>query len=178
MNGVIMQRVLGLAIAMFAFSSLSGVPDVAHTGAPIEESSSDQPDQRSAPIDVAALLTAARGAPPIICSLASRAISGYGWGGRADAPSTPLGSFGSETSYDFERQAFPTEDVQKLLAGLASDDACVREMSVRLIGTQKPAIVASELITRLGSSDPGLRAVSAFGLGLVDAPTAVDPLIR
>src|SRR6202165_2383616 len=115
MNGVIMQRVLGLAIATFAFSSLSSVPNVAEARGPIGDVSSDQ---RGASIDVAALLTAARGAPPIICSLASRAISGYGWGGRADAPSTPLGSFVSETSYDFERRAFPTEDVQRLLTGL------------------------------------------------------------
>ena len=58
MNGVIMQRVLGLAIATFAFSSLSGVRDTREAQ------------------DVAALLTAARGAPPIICSLASRALRG------------------------------------------------------------------------------------------------------
>jgi len=29
-------------------------------------------------------------APPIICSLASRAVRGWGWGDRSDAPSTPL----------------------------------------------------------------------------------------
>src|ERR1700737_606957 len=175
MNGVIMQRVLGLAIATFAFSSLSSVPDVAEARGPVGDVSSDQ---RGPSIDVAALLTAARGPPPIICSLASRAIRGYGWGDRSDAPSTPLGSFVSSTSYEFEREQLPIEDVQRLLTGLSSDDPCVREMSVRLIGTQKPAAVASELINRLGSSDPALRAISALGLGLVDAPTGVDPLIR
>jgi len=178
MNGVIMQRALGLAIATFALSSLSGVPAVAHTRESFDPVGSDQRDQRAAPMDVAALLTAARGAPPIICSLASRAIRGYGWGDRSDAPASPMGSFASSTSYDFERAQFPTEDVQRLLAGLSSDDPCVREMSVRLIGTQKAEAVASELVTRLGSSDPSLRSVSALGLGLVGAPTGVDPLIR
>jgi len=114
----------------------------------------------------------------IICSLASRAIRGYGWGDRSDAPSTPLGSFVSTTSYNFERDQFPTEDVQRLLVGLSSDDGCVREMSVRLIGTQKPEGVASELITRLASPDQSLRSIAALGLGLVEAPTAIDPLIR
>jgi len=136
MNGVIMQRVLGLAIATFAFSSLSGVPDVARVRGSMEGSSSDLSGQRAS-IDVAALLTAARGAPPAICSLASRAIRSYGWGDRNDAPSTPLASFASSVSDDFEREQFPPEDVQRLLAGLSSDDACVREMAVRLIGIQR-----------------------------------------
>src|SRR5712671_2015933 len=178
MNGVIMQRVIGFAVATIAFSSLSGTPAIAHGG-----SGSDgwEFDQRGsgAPVDVVALLTAARGAPPMICALASRAVTGYGWGGWSDAPSTPLSSIVPTTRDEFDsRQPFPTADVQALLAGLSSDDACVREMSVRLIGTQKAEAVGAELVTRLGSTDPNLRSVAALGLGLVEAQNGVDPLMR
>ena len=177
MNGVIMQRVIGYAIATIAFSSLSGTPSVAHGGK--GDWDVDQRELRGAPVDVTTLLTAARGAPPMICALASRAVRGYGWGDWSDAPATPLGSVVSMSRSDFDmQQQLPAADVQRLLAGLASDDACVREMSIRLIGTQKADVVGSELVTRLGATDPNLRSVAAFGLGLVDAENGVDPLVR
>src|SRR5258707_12598096 len=45
-------------------------------------------------LDVAALLTAAHGAPPLICSLAASSIRGWGWGGR-DTPAAPLPAGGT-----------------------------------------------------------------------------------
>lgn len=191
MNGVIMQRVIGLAVATFAFSTLNGVPAVANsatTGASNAFAQVriqhfvrvfDQGRHRGMPIDVAALLTAARGAPPAICLLASQAVRGWGWGGGSDAPSTPLSPPVVSTSNDdYESDAMPPADIQRLLAGLSSDDACVRELSVRLIGTQKAELVGGELVTRLGSSDAGLRSVAALGLGLAGAESGVDALIR
>src|SRR5689334_1144827 len=175
MNGVIMQRLIGLALATFAFSSLTNVRATA-----IAKESSESFDQgtQRASIDVAALLTAARGAPPMICSLAAGSV-GNGWGGWADAPYTPLAASSSPLTYSGrDGRAFSTEDVQRLFAGLSSDDACVRELSVRLIGTQRAETVGGDLITRLGASDGPTRAVAALGLGLVEAQTGVDPLIR
>ncbi|HEX9218917.1 MAG TPA: hypothetical protein VF858_00380, partial [Gemmatimonadaceae bacterium] len=136
MNGVIMQRVLGLAIATFAFSSLSGGPAVATVHGSMSSGGLDQGRRRSAPIDVTALLTAAKGAPPMICSLAANSIRNWGWGDWNDAPATPLAFAKAITSNnDFESESLPAADIQQLLAGLAADDACVRELSVRLIGT-------------------------------------------
>src|SRR5512132_3222775 len=178
MNGAIMQRAIGYAIATIAFSSLSGAPAVAYDAGQTRSRNVDQRESRATPIDVAALLTAARGAPPMICALASRSVRGYGWGDWNDAPSTPLSSVVSMTSDDYDTRQLPAADVQRLLTGLASDDACVREMSVRLIGTQRAEDVGSELVTRLAAADPGLRSVAALGLGLVDAKNGVDPLIR
>src|SRR5512132_2331457 len=62
MNGVIMQRAIAYAIAAIAFSSLSGSPAVARGAGGTDGRDLDQGEDRSAPIDVAALLTAARGA--------------------------------------------------------------------------------------------------------------------
>ena len=176
-----MQRIIGLAIATLAFSTLNGVPAVANSatigdanafaqgrGVHVRVRVFDQGRHQGAPIDVAALLTAARGAPPAICLLASQAVRGWGWGGGSDAPSTPLSPAAVPTSSDdYESDAMPAADIQRLLAGLSSDDACVRELSVRLIGTQKAELVGGELVTRLGSSDAGLRSVAALGLGLL-----------
>ena len=178
MNGVMMQRAIGYAIATIAFSSMGGLPVAASGAGGIGGQNVDQRGQRAAPIDVAALLTASRGAPPMICALASKAVRGYGWGGWGDAPSTPLSSVVSLTKDDFDSDQLPAADVQRLLAGLASDDACVREMSVRLIGTQKGEAVGAELVTRLTAADPNLRSVAALGLGLVEPGNALDPLIR
>ncbi|MFL5488663.1 MAG: HEAT repeat domain-containing protein [Gemmatimonadaceae bacterium] len=179
-----MQRLIGLAIATFAFSSLSGTPAVATTSESAATSSEwtdsgfDQGRRRGTPIDVAALLTAAKGAPPMLCSLAADAIRNGGWGGWSDAPSTPLASARPVSQDDYYDPQMPAADIQRLLAGLSSDDACVRELSIRLIGTQKAEAVGSELITRLGSSDAALRSVAALGLGLVESQAALDPLIR
>jgi hypothetical protein len=172
-----MQRVLGLAIATFAFSSISGGPAVAKIGGYSTDHGFDQGRGRGIPVDVPALLTAAKGAPPMICSLAANSIRNWGWGDW-DAPATPLSFAKASTPNDFESQQLSASDIQLLFAGLAAEDPCVRELSVRLIGTQKAETVGGELVTRLGSSDAGLRSVAALGLGLVEAQNGVEPLIR
>jgi HEAT repeat protein len=174
-----MQRLLGLALATLAFSSLSGGPAVADDYGSHANTGLDQGRRRGVPIDVTALLTAAKGAPPMVCSLAASAIRNWNWGDWNDAPSTPL-SFAKATSSnsDFDSEPFPHADIQQLLTGLAAEDPCVRELSVRLIGTQKAETVGADLVTRLGSTDANLRSIAALGLGLVEAQNGVDPLIR
>jgi HEAT repeat protein len=182
-----MQRALGLAIATFAFSSLSGGPAVADVQGPIKiriknlriDNPRSEQGRRRIPVDVTALLTAAKGAPPVVCVLAANSIRNWGWGEWSDAPSTPLSSAKAVlNSGDFESDPLSTADLQQLFSGLASEDGCVRELSVRLIGTQRAETVGNELVSRLGSGDASLRAIAAFGLGLVEAQNAVDPLIR
>ena len=121
MNGVIMQRALGLAIATFAFSSLSGGPVVASVGGPASTDFFQQGRHRGVPIDVTALLTAGKGAPPMICSLAANSIGNWGWGNWNDAPSTPLSFARASTrSDDFDSDTLPAADIRQLLAGLAA----------------------------------------------------------
>jgi HEAT repeat protein len=135
-------------------------------------------EQPSPALDVGALLNAAHGASPIICALAAHAVRNMGWGYWTDAPSTPLSKLGAEYERDQERTQLPTADEDRLLAGLASDDACVRELSVRLLSGQTGDRVANALETRLASPDASLRAIAAFGLGLSDSRIAADALIK
>jgi HEAT repeat protein len=178
MNGVVMQRAIGV-VAAAVLMSMAGSGQVSvnvdvtpDRGTPLNVAG------RAAPLDVAALLTAARGAPPLICSLAAQSVRNYGWGNWSDAPSTPLGRLAPLGDRDQRNSAFPAADVERLLAGLASDDACVREIAVRLLGSQKDENVARGLIDRLGAAEAPLREVAAFGLGMLQAASAVDPLIR
>jgi HEAT repeat protein len=129
-------------------------------------------------VDVAALLAAARGAPPAICSLAADAVRGYGWGDWSDAPSTPLPRTESLRRSDRDGTPLPAADIQRLLEALGSDDACVRELSVRVLGHQDGEPVVSGLLSRLRSNDAPMREVAALGLGLVEPAAAVDPLIQ
>src|SRR5205085_12611898 len=96
--------------------------------------------ESAATIDVGALLTAANGAPPLICALAAQSVRGYGWGGDwTDAPVTPLSSVAPSirTNREFNDSKLPQADIDRLLTGLAATDPCVRELSVRMLGGQK-----------------------------------------
>ena len=129
--------------------------------------------------DVAALLGAARGVSPIICAFAAQAVWGGGWGGWYDAPSSPIASDLTSRMRDVEREKFGPSEVRLLMDSLASGDACVRELSVRLLGRQRDeAAVISGLVERLGARAPELREVAAIGLGFLTPRTAVDPLLR
>lgn len=169
MNGVIMQRAIGVAAAAVLMSFAGGQQLSVNV---------DVGSGRAAPLDVAALLAAARGAPPLICSLAAQSVRNYGWGNWSDAPVTPLGRRDPLGDRDQRNGRFPAADVERLLAGLASEDACVRELAIRLLGSQKDDEVARGLVERLGASEVALREVAAFGLGMMQPASAVDPLIR
>jgi hypothetical protein len=80
---------------------------------------------------VASILGAAHGAPPAICAYAADAIGDHwGWRSGTGGPVTPLGA--QPNQWMIERVG--ADAVHMLVDSLASDDPCVREMSVRLIG--------------------------------------------
>jgi HEAT repeat protein len=172
--GVTMQRVLGVVAAAMLVSM---------NGASAATGSREGGAASVAPLDITALLTAAHGAPPMICALASQSVRGYGWGDWNDAPVTPLSSVGSIRARDVGDTRLTTADIEKLLTGLASDDACVRELSVRLLGgqrneaTETKETIANALVARLRSPDVPMREVATFGLGIVAPASAIDALI-
>jgi HEAT repeat protein len=170
-NGVMMLRVIGVLSAAVLFSGDGGT--VRAAAKTHERAGAEAPT-----IDVTALLTAARGAPPLICAFAAQSVRGYGWGNWNDAPSTPLAAVVAMPDRDAGNTPFPPADVDRLFEGLASADPCVRELSVRLLGGQKSESIASAFVARLGSSDPSTREAAAFGLGLSQPASAVSPLIQ
>src|SRR5688500_20376033 len=91
MNGAYMHRIMGFAVAAMLVSS-SGVKSAAAT----TEVNGDMTfgfTQGYPALDVTALLTSARGAPPVICALAAQSVRRSRWTGDwDDAPSPPLRS--------------------------------------------------------------------------------------
>jgi HEAT repeat protein len=169
-----MYRVAGVIVAAVMLTTSNGPLTITSRLTGAQNTSIGE----RAEIDVAALLASARGAPPIICSLASQSLRNFGWGDWSDAPATPLSNASLGRNYDFGPEQLAAADVERLLEGLANDDPCVREISVRLLGRQRGEPVVTGLITRLTAATPSLREVSALGLGLVKSSRAVDPLIR
>lgn len=159
-----MLKVLGIAAAAATMWTSGG-------SAPARE------DGVAGEIDVATLLTAARGAPPVICSMASQALYNGNFGGRGDAPVTPLDPV-SIRRKDGRRLGLSDSEVQQLLQSLSSDDACVRELSVRLLGHEdENAAVREGLLSRLRDNNPRMREIAALGLGQVEGREVVQPLI-
>lgn len=170
-----MQRMIGLAAVASVVSITAGGGDRIAAVAVRPAAAAALAPQ--GPLDVGSLLAAAHGAPPMICALALHAVGNGRWGRWADAPATPLGAVGVDDNRDERERQLSAADEDRLLTGLASDDACVRELSVRLLGDHGNTRIANALITRLTSSDASLRTIAAAGLGLVSLETGVDGLI-
>jgi len=83
MNGANMLRVFGVLTTAALMANAGHAPS-----APTVRAASPA---SAAAIDVTALLAAARGAPPLICGLASQSIGNGNWGWRSDIPASPLG---------------------------------------------------------------------------------------
>jgi len=135
-----------------------------------------------ASIDVRGLLQQARGAPPLLCALAAEGLSDRGWGGHwSDAPSPPVGAATGARARSFPRgdEMVPSE-VRFLLDSIASPDACVRELSARLLGRFGGPAVAEQLATLLNASlsSAAVREAAAMALGLAHEKGAVPALIR
>ena len=163
-----MQRTFAV-VAAAVLVSMNGV------GAPAV--GDDNTVEPRAWIDVALLLAAAQGAPPMICAMAAQSVREWGWSNWSDAPSTPFSSVAVPRHRNSRDEQLPAADVDRLLSALASSDACVRELSVRLLGGQRGDRVPSALVSRLGSADAPMREIAAFGLGMLQSSSAVDPLL-
>ncbi|MCC7052063.1 MAG: HEAT repeat domain-containing protein [Gemmatimonadaceae bacterium] len=151
------MRLSSLLIAA-AFSSCS--TDVA------VEDAFAAPGVAASPTDLRALLDAAHGASPIVCSLAADGVERRGWyGGSVRAPHSTLPHIRVEAE---RSAALPAADVQLLLENVTSSDACVRELSVRVLGSAGGEAGARGLMAHLASADSAVRAAAANGLGLIE----------
>jgi HEAT repeat protein len=131
----------------------------------------------SAPVeDVRALMAEATGAPPLVCMLAARSVEGGGWlrGGRA--PVHPLEAANDPDAWDGQRTLAPA-DVAYLLERLATGDGCSREIAIRLLARDGSDATVAGLTRHVQSTEPQLRAVAAFGLGMLARDASVEPLL-
>jgi len=162
------SQIMVLGVALF----------VGHGGAPLEpwtegRSGAGTPAPRgAASADASRFLEAARGADPVICSLAATPL-GNRWG--ADAPPAVDGPDASLVAWAI-KPSIEERDLNLLEAGLRDADACVRVMSARLLAAADagPRI----LIRALGEDAAETRRVAAEGLGYAEDRAAAPALIR
>lgn len=144
-----------------------------------QRSGVDAAAARAAPDDslAAGFLGAVRGAPPVLCEIASAALES-GWRHREGGPVRPADPAVREIvtwALDFEGGSAA---VGPLAAGLADPDPCVRRMAaVRLGRIDDPAAVRA-LMDALGSGDAGAREAAALGLGHADLGDVGSPAER
>ena len=153
-----MTRITAAILGAIILGAEGGMPAVGASSGSAFVDAWQQPAAQQPALDVATLLSTARGAPPIMCALAAQTVRNFGWGDWSAAPVTPLSSVAGR-GVVMRREQLTSAEVSLLLESLASDDACVRELSVRLIGRDRRAEVTSGLLTRLASDNASLREV-------------------
>ena len=92
---------------------------------------------------------------PIACAMAARSVRDWGWGdGVSDPASTPLASIVSAVNYQLRVNAgqLGAEDLVKLKSALASEDPCVRELSLTILATQSDGRVSKKTVVRVAQN--------------------------
>jgi hypothetical protein len=89
---------------------------------------------------------------PIACAMAARSVRDWGWGdGIPDRGSTPLASIVSAVNDQLRANEgqLGAEDMVKLKAALASNDPCVRELSLTILATQSDTRFSKKPVVRV-----------------------------
>lgn len=163
------SQILVLGVALF----------VGHGGQPLDVNPVDRrgagnpaPRGAAADVDAGRFLAAARGADPVICSLAAAPLGNH-WG--SDAPLAVRDAESALVEWAL-KPSIQERDLTVLEGGLRDPDGCVRAMAARLLAS---ADEGGRILQRaLGDDAPDTRRVAAQGLGYAEDRTAVAPLIR
>jgi hypothetical protein len=92
---------------------------------------------------------------PIACAMAARSVRDWGWGiGTPDPSATPLASIVSAVNYQLRANAgqLGAEDLGKLKTALASNDPCVRELSLTILATQSDGRFSRKSVVRVAQN--------------------------
>ncbi|MBK6486783.1 MAG: HEAT repeat domain-containing protein [Gemmatimonadetes bacterium] len=130
-------------------------------------------------MNVRGLVAVLHGLPALVCGLTAEAAAGWGGGSWMNAPAPPLGPDATLRLAGFPRARMVPSEITMLIDSLASNDNCVREVAVRLIGRVRASYVEERLIAQLSTSRAvPTREAAALALGLVRSKDAVAPLER
>ena len=157
-----------IALLGVALLSGHGAPAADGQRAPVQAVRRIAPS--SAQGDAQAFLDAARGADPVICSLAAAPV-GNGWGdvGAPGAREAALVGWALKPSLD-------DRDLIILEGGLHGSDECVRTMAARLLADLDGGIPV--LADALEDPRPIVRRAAAEGLGFAEAASTGRLLAR
>lgn len=152
---------------------------VGHGGQPLDAvrtmrgAGNPAPRADEANADAAAFLAAARGADPVICSLAAVPLGG-GWGFDGAPPADAHGA--ADLVAWALKPSIADRDLHLLEAGIRDTDPCVQAMAARLLAAshEGPAI----LLAALGNDRAETRRAAVEGLGYAEDRRSVAAIIR
>ncbi|MGH7549486.1 MAG: HEAT repeat domain-containing protein [Gemmatimonadota bacterium] len=127
----------------------------------------------------ARLLAGARGADPVVCGLAARALDQGWWG---NGPRVEVGVSDEPGARQVIEWALSHREdhggVATLAAALAETDPCARRLAARVLGrTNAPQAVAA-LRRSLASANPSEREMAAVGLGYAEDSGTIPALVE
>lgn len=126
----------------------------------------------------ARLLAGVRGADPIVCGLAARALDQGWWSDRPRVAAGVSDEPGVREVVEWAlSQGRDAGAVRPLAAGLADPDPCVRRLAARVLGRTRSSEASAALRSALGSTDPAEREMAAVGLGYAEDSAALPALI-
>lgn len=155
---------MGVALLLGALASAESV--AAQAGAP-------------APEHARAVLSAVRGASPLLCDLAARTVAQRhgGWAPSYGGRSTRGGAHAR--AFRWAVTARPTgAEVDALLNGIGSADACERRVAALLLGRSRGDRGVDALVRLLANAAAETRAAAALALGLRASPRTLRPMTR
>lgn len=125
------------------------------------------------------LVEAARGADPVVCGLAARALDQGWWdGGMRVEPAVADDPAAREVvGWALHPREAPAA-VGPLAAALADSDPCVRRLAARVLGRAGGHEALAALQRALGSTSPGEREMAAVGLGFAEEEEAIPALVE
>jgi HEAT repeat protein len=125
------------------------------------------------------LVEAARGADPVVCGLAARALDQGWWdGGMRVEPAVADDPTAREViGWALNPREAPAA-VGPLGAALADQDPCVRRLAARVLGRAGGPEALAALRRALGSAAPREREMAAIGLGFAEDEATLPDLIE
>lgn len=162
----------GLAVVVLALPLTCDGPDSNGVAATRSTAAADSALARR-------LVDAARGADPVVCGLAARALD-YGWweSGMGVEPGVSDDPASAEV-IDWAlapRQAAGA--VGPLAGALADTDPCVRRLAARVLGRSRRPEAVVALRRALGSATDQEREMGAVGLGFAEDEAALPDLVE
>jgi HEAT repeat protein len=127
---------------------------------------------------VAAILTAVRGASPLLCELAARPVeNNWGWGGPASDLRAPEDPVARAAMVAIRKDHVAESATPILAAGLQDDDGCVRRLAAPLLGRIGSPAALTALRQALRDDRPGTREAAAVGLGYTGNSGVIPALL-
>jgi len=138
---------------------------------------------QAGPDDMAAvtrLLSDVRGAAPLYCELAARAVDGRVWwssSGSGSGGALEVDSSAASLVRWIHHEHADARVVPRLAAAMRDSDACVRRVAGSMLGQVKHAAAYAALLSALDDTDAATRTVAAIGLGVAEHAAALQPLV-